>query len=72
MGIYRSVGKYQRDFGSVFAFMILATLPVLVFYLLFRKYFIRGLTGGATKGVDGTRGMAGRSARHQSLENSNG
>lgn len=50
VGIYRSIGKYQRDFGSVFAFMFLATLPVLAFYLLFQKHFIRGLTGGATKG----------------------
>lgn len=50
VGIYRSIGTYQRDFGSVFAFMFLATLPVLVFYLLFQKHFIRGLTGGATKG----------------------
>ena len=41
---------YQRDFGSVFAFMFLATLPVLVFYLLFQKHFVRGLTGGAIKG----------------------
>lgn len=50
VGIYRSIGTYQRDFGSVFAFMFLATLPVLVFYLLFQKHFIRGLTGGAIKG----------------------
>jgi raffinose/stachyose/melibiose transport system permease protein len=50
VGIYRSIGTYQRDFGSVFALMFLATLPVLIFYLLFQKHFIRGLTGGATKG----------------------
>ncbi len=50
VGIYRSIGMYQRDFGSVFAFMFLATLPVLAFYLSFQKDFVRGLTGGATKG----------------------
>lgn len=50
VGIYRSIGTYQRDFGSVFALMFLATLPVLALYLLFQKHFIRGLTGGATKG----------------------
>jgi raffinose/stachyose/melibiose transport system permease protein len=50
VGIYRSIGTYQRDFGSVFAFMFLASLPVIIFYLSFQKHFIRGLTGGATKG----------------------
>lgn len=50
VGIYRSIGTYLRDYGAVFAFMFLATLPVLIFYLLFQKHFVRGLTGGATKG----------------------
>ena len=50
VGIYRSIGTYQQDYGSVFAFMFLATIPVLLFYLLFQRHFVRGLTGGATKG----------------------
>lgn len=50
VGIFRSLGPYQQDFGAVFAFMLLATLPVLIFYLAFQKQFVRGLTGGATKG----------------------
>jgi raffinose/stachyose/melibiose transport system permease protein len=50
VGIYRSIGIYQRDYGSVFALMLLATIPVLAFYLAFQKQFLRGLTGGATKG----------------------
>lgn len=49
-GIYRSIGQYQQDFGAVFAFMFLATLPVLIFFLLLQKQFVKGLTGGATKG----------------------
>ena len=49
-GIYRSIGQYQADFGSVFALMFLATLPVLVFFLALQKQFVKGLTGGATKG----------------------
>jgi raffinose/stachyose/melibiose transport system permease protein len=49
-GIYRSIGQYQADFGSVFALMFLATLPVLIFYLLLQRHFVKGLTGGATKG----------------------
>jgi len=49
-GIYRSIGQYQADFGSVFALMFLATLPVLLFFLALQKQFVKGLTGGATKG----------------------
>jgi raffinose/stachyose/melibiose transport system permease protein len=49
-GIYRAIGQYQADFGTVFALMFLATLPVLIFYLFLQKQFVKGLTGGATKG----------------------
>ncbi|MFG2005577.1 carbohydrate ABC transporter permease [Spirillospora sp. NPDC048911] len=49
-GVYRSIGQYQADFGSVFAMMFLATLPVLILYLLLQRHFVKGLTGGATKG----------------------
>jgi raffinose/stachyose/melibiose transport system permease protein len=49
-GIYRSVGQYQIDFGQVFALMFLATLPMLAFYLMLQRHFIKGLTAGATKG----------------------
>ena len=49
-GIYRSIGQYQADFGSVFALMFLATLPVLIFYLALQRHFVKGLTSGASKG----------------------
>ncbi|HVK22819.1 MAG TPA: carbohydrate ABC transporter permease [Actinokineospora sp.] len=50
VGIYRAIGEHHTDFGSVFAFMFLASFPILVLYLLFQKHFVKGLTGGATKG----------------------
>ncbi|MEW9518590.1 carbohydrate ABC transporter permease [Streptomyces tubercidicus] len=50
VGIYRAIGEHQTDFGAVFALMFLATLPILIFYLAFQKHFVKGLTGGATKG----------------------
>lgn len=49
-GIYRSIGQYQADFGSVFALMFLASLPVLIFYLALQRHFVKGLTSGASKG----------------------
>lgn len=49
-GIYRAIGQYQADYGSVFGLMFLATLPVLILYLALQRHFVRGLTSGATKG----------------------
>lgn len=49
-GIYRSLGQYSFDYGGVFALMFLATLPVLALYLALQRHFVKGLTGGATKG----------------------
>jgi raffinose/stachyose/melibiose transport system permease protein len=49
-GIYRAIGQYQSDLGTVFALMFLATMPVLIFYLALQRNFVKGLTGGATKG----------------------
>jgi raffinose/stachyose/melibiose transport system permease protein len=49
-GIYRAVGQYQVDFGQLFGLMFLASLPVLVLYLILQKQFVKGLTSGATKG----------------------
>ena len=49
-GIYRAIGQYQADFGTVFGLMFLATLPVLALYLALQSQFVKGLTGGAAKG----------------------
>lgn len=50
VGVYRAIGEHQSDYGAVFAFMFLASIPILCFYLAFQKHFVKGLTGGATKG----------------------
>ncbi|SCF25923.1 carbohydrate ABC transporter permease [Micromonospora mirobrigensis] len=49
-GIYNAIGQYNTDFGSMFALMLLAALPVLAFFLALQDRFVSGLTAGATKG----------------------
>jgi raffinose/stachyose/melibiose transport system permease protein len=50
-GLYYQVSSRQvSDYGTVFAYMILASLPILIFFLSLQKQFISGLTAGATKG----------------------
>ena len=50
-GLYYQVSARQvSDYGSIFAYMIIASLPILVLFLILQKQFISGLTAGATKG----------------------
>ncbi|GAK57288.1 binding-protein-dependent transport systems inner membrane component [Candidatus Vecturithrix granuli] len=43
-------GQYQTNFGLVFAALSMASLPIVAFYLLFSKFFTKGLLQGAIKG----------------------
>lgn len=43
-------GQYQTNFGLVFAVLSLASIPVILFYLLLSKQFVQGLSQGALKG----------------------
>ena len=50
VGIYTAIGPYASDWGSVFAYVMFATLPIIIAYLLAQRQFIEGLTAGALKG----------------------
>lgn len=44
-------GAYgNKDMGAMMAMLILAIIPVVVFYLICQKYIIRGIVAGAVKG----------------------
>jgi raffinose/stachyose/melibiose transport system permease protein len=43
-------GQFETNFGMVFAVLSLASLPVMIFYLVLSQYFIKGITSGAMKG----------------------
>ena len=49
-GLYRTLGQYTGDFGTTFAYMFVASLPILVIFLALQRSFVSGLTSGATKG----------------------
>jgi ABC-type glycerol-3-phosphate transport system permease component len=40
----------QVEWGPVFASLSMATIPVIIVYVLMQRQFIRGLTAGAIKG----------------------
>lgn len=43
-------GQYQTNFGLVFAALSMASLPIVIFYLAFSRFFTKGLLQGAIKG----------------------
>lgn len=50
VGLTLFKSRYQIDVPVIMAGMVIATIPVLVFYLAGQRFFIRGLTAGGTKG----------------------
>ena len=49
-GVFAAVSKYSTDYALVYSNMLLAVVPVIVFYVLLQKRIIGGLTSGAVKG----------------------
>ena len=47
---YLQGGYGSRDMGALMARLILAIIPIIVFYLVCQKYIIRGVVAGAVKG----------------------
>ena len=50
VGMYAAIGPHSANWGLVFAFVLFATVPVIVAYICAQKQFISGLTSGAMKG----------------------
>jgi raffinose/stachyose/melibiose transport system permease protein len=50
LGIMQFQGQFGTDWGRVLAFVSLALLPTIVFYLLAERQIVAGLTAGAIKG----------------------
>ena len=50
LGMTVFFGEYMTDWSMLFAGMVMASIPLLILYLLMSKQFISGLTAGAVKG----------------------
>ncbi|WP_207656876.1 carbohydrate ABC transporter permease [Clostridium sp. chh4-2] len=45
------MGSYgSKDYGSLMALLVLAIIPIIIFYLFCQKYIIEGVVAGAVKG----------------------
>lgn len=43
-------GAYEADWSNVLAGLLMTSAPLVVFYLLFQKHIVEGITAGAVKG----------------------
>lgn len=50
LGLMFFSGRYTMNYGLVAAGVTLATLPLIVVYIIFQRQFMRGLIAGALKG----------------------
>lgn len=50
ISVYNFANQYYTNWGTVFAFMMMVILPVLIVYGALQKHIIAGLTSGAVKG----------------------
>jgi raffinose/stachyose/melibiose transport system permease protein len=50
LGIMQFQGQFAQDWSKILAFVSLALIPTIIFYLLAEKQIVAGLTAGAVKG----------------------
>ena len=44
--VYQFVGQYVSNWGYIFAAVVLATLPMLLLFLLLQRFVIKGFSTG--------------------------
>lgn len=50
LGIYKFSGSLSTDYGKQFAALVIGMMPMLAFYVVFRKQITKGVAAGAVKG----------------------
>jgi len=50
VGLISLKGQYSVAYGVQGAMSLIASVPTLIIFIFFQRYFIRGLTMGAVKG----------------------
>lgn len=48
--IFQAKGQFSTEWSHFMAMIVIALLPILIFYILMQKQIVKGLMGGAVKG----------------------
>lgn len=43
------IGQYSIQYGQLFAAIMITFIPVVIFFVLFQRQFLQGMTQGAVK-----------------------
>jgi multiple sugar transport system permease protein len=50
VGIQLLMGQHSYEWNQMMAMSVLGSLPVLLLFLIFQRYFIAGMSAGSVKG----------------------
>ena len=50
VGIYSLVGEYFTNYPVLFSGLSISAIPIIIIYIFFSRFFIKGVTAGAVKG----------------------
>ncbi len=50
VGLITMKGQYRVAYGAQGAMAVVASIPTLLIFIFFQRYFIKGMTMGAVKG----------------------
>lgn len=50
VAVYQFLGVFGREWGPLTAASMISILPIIIIFIIFQKYFLSGVTGGAIKG----------------------
>jgi len=50
VGIQMLMGQHSYEWNEMMAMSVLGSLPVLILFLIFQRFFIAGMTAGSVKG----------------------
>lgn len=48
--VHRNVGPFSTDWTAFFPMLVMATLPLVIFYLIMQRQIVEGVVSGAVKG----------------------
>lgn len=49
LGLYNFIGEYGTNWNSLMAVAMIATIPIIVIFIVLQKYIVGGLTSGSVK-----------------------
>jgi raffinose/stachyose/melibiose transport system permease protein len=50
LGLYNFIGAYSSNYSELMAAMMIASIPLIILYLVLQEQIINGMTAGAVKG----------------------